>query len=270
MTSLARRLARPELLALPPLDMPAPHDRADLIKLDANESGYPPLLDGPLAERINRYPEPQPRALRATMAALYGVAPEQLVITRGADDAIDLLVRAFCRPAIDAVAITPPTFAAYAESAVLQGARLLECSLDDDFGFDADAFLGETAADPSLKLVFLCSPNNPTGAVIDPATVLRVAHALPDTIVVLDEAYIEFADVESVASAAAIRPNLVVLRTLSKAWGLAGARIGCAIGDRSIVSLLERLLPAYPLASLSIEQRDDGAIANRTADPRAS
>ncbi|MEO6360669.1 MAG: aminotransferase class I/II-fold pyridoxal phosphate-dependent enzyme, partial [Sphingomicrobium sp.] len=125
MTSLVQRLARPEILALPAPDLSANNNAAfgaDAIRLDANESPYEPLVGGNFGSRLNRYPEPQPTALRAAMAALYGVRPENLLVTRGADDAIDVLVRSFCVPGVDSVSICPPTFSAYAQFALIQGA----------------------------------------------------------------------------------------------------------------------------------------------------
>src|SRR3546814_17935579 len=133
MTSLAARLARPEILALQPFDTAAARPErfgADAVKLDANENPYPPLIDGALAAGLNRYPDPQPPALKRAMAALYGVGEAQIVVTRGADDAIDILIRAFCRPGLDAVSILLPTFSAYAHFAKLQGARVIEARLD--------------------------------------------------------------------------------------------------------------------------------------------
>ena len=254
MTSLARRLARPEILDLPPVDLSANANAVyapDAVRLDANENPYPPLVDGSLAEGVNRYPDPQPAALKQTMAALYGVAPTNLVVTRGADDAIDILMRTFCRPGEDAVLLCAPSFTAYEHYARVQGARIEEFVLGPDFAFDADAFVERARAVERLKLAFLCSPNNPTGHVIDPADVLRVAEALAETILILDEAYIEFADVASLAGEAAKRDNLVVLRTLSKAFGLAGARVGCAIGEAELIELIGRALPHYPVSSLA-------------------
>lgn len=256
MRSLAQRLARPEILKLKAFDIAAAANGAfapDAIKLDANENPYPPLSGGSLATTINRYPEPQPARLRASMAALYGVEAQDLVITRGADDAIDMLVRAFCRPNVDAIAITAPTFTAYEHFARLQGARVIEAPLNTDFDFDADAYIAAIANDANVKLAFICSPNNPTGNEVDPVLVLRVADALPETIIVLDEAYLEFSSTPSLADEAVRRPNLVVLKTLSKAYGLAGARIGCAIGDPEVIAIASRALPPYPLPSPSVE-----------------
>ena len=256
MSSLAARLARPEILALPPVDIAAQANEAfaaDAIKLDANENPFDPLVGGALSARVNRYPEPQPKSLRSAMAALYGVASEKLVVTRGADDAIDILIRTFCRPGEDAISICQPTFSAYAQFARVQGARVVEMRLDENFDFDAGAFLAAAAKEPRLKLAFICSPNNPTGNPVDPAVVLKVAEALPETIIVLDEAYIEFSELESLAPEAAKRENLVVLRTLSKAYGLAGARVGCAIGNAELIGLITRALPPYPMPSPSIE-----------------
>jgi histidinol-phosphate aminotransferase/imidazoleglycerol-phosphate dehydratase/histidinol-phosphatase len=256
MTSLAARLARPEILALAPFDIAAQANDAfgpDAIKLDANENPYPPLSEGALAAGLNRYPEPQPARLKKAMAALYGVAPQELAVTRGADDAIDILVRAFCRPGEDAVSICTPTFSAYAHFARLQGARVMEARLDPNFDFDAAAFLEAVSGEPSLKLAFICSPNNPTGNPVDPADVLKVADALSETLIVLDEAYMEFSDTPSLADEAVRRQNLVVLKTLSKAYGIAGARVGALIGNAELVGIAARALPPYPLPSLSIE-----------------
>ena len=256
MTSLAARLARPEILAMPPTDVAAQANEAfsaDAIKLDANENPFVPLVEGSLAANVNRYPEPQPAALVRTMAALYGVGPQNLVVTRGADDAIDILIRSFCRPGEDAISVCQPTFSAYAQFARLQGARIIEARLDSNYDFRVDDFLAAVGNEMNLKLAFICSPNNPTGNPVDPADVLRVADSLTDTIVVLDEAYIEFSELESLAAIAAEREDLVILRTLSKAYGLAGARVGCAIGNPELISLISRALPPYPMPTPSIQ-----------------
>lgn len=255
MTSLAQRLARPEVLALEPFDIAANNATAlpDAIRLDANENPFPPLVEGALAAGANRYPEPQPAQLKAAMAALYGVQPQNLVATRGADDAIEILIRAYCRPGEDAVAICTPSFSAYAHFVRLQGARLIEVPLTANFDFDPEAFIAAVQSDSSLKLAFICTPNNPTGNEVDPADILRVAESLPDTIIIADEAYLEFSTTPSLAAESLKRPNLVVLKTLSKAMGLAGARVGCAIGDPEVIALAARALPPYPLPTMSVD-----------------
>jgi len=255
MTSLAHRLARPEVLALEPFDIAANNALAlpDAIRLDANENPFPPLVEGALAAGANRYPEPQPAQLKAAMAALYGVRAENLVVTRGADDAIEILIRAYCRPGEDSVALCTPSFSAYAHFVRLQGARLVEVPLTGDFDFDPEAFIAAVKSEASLKLAFICTPNNPTGNEVDPAAILRVAEALPDTIVVADEAYLDFSATPSLAAECVSRPNLVVLKTLSKAMGLAGARVGCAIGDPETIAMAARALPPYPLPTMSVD-----------------
>lgn len=268
MTSLAERLARPEILALEPFDIAANNAAGaapDAIRLDANENPYPPLTCTTPCASVNRYPEPQPAALKAALAALYAVTPANLVITRGADDAIDMLVRAFCRPTIDAVAVCTPSFSAYAHFVRVQGARLVEVPLTPSFDFEADRFLEIVKRQPDLKLAFICTPNNPTGNEVDPAEILKVADALRDTIVVADEAYLDFASTPSLAAEAATRPNLVVLKTLSKAFGLAGARVGCAIGEPYTIAMAARSLPPYPMPSPSV----DAALAALAPSRRA-
>ncbi len=244
--SLAARLARPEILALAPCDI-AGAPLAGTVRLDANENPYPTLVSGQAG--INRYPEPQPQALRQRLADLYGVAAAALWVARGSDDAIDLLIRAFCRPGIDSVAIVEPTFSAYAQFARIQGAAVIRAALTSDFVFEPAAVLA-AIGDGVPKLLFLCAPNNPTGTAIDPVDVRRLATALPETLIVIDEAYGEFTDAPSFAPDAS--GNIIVLRTLSKAYGLAGARIGCAIADPEIIAMIAKVSPPYPLPTPSV------------------
>ncbi len=247
--SLARRLARPDVLDLPLPDI-AGAPLPGTVRLDANENPYRPLAGD---ASVNRYPEPQPTPLRRRLADLYGVAPERLWVARGSDDAIDLLVRAFCRAGRDSVAVVEPTFSAYAQFARVQGAGVIRARLTEDFGFDPAAVLAAVqAAAPPPKLLFLCTPNNPTGTPVDPADVRSLCSALPDTLVIADEAYGEFAGTPSLAAEAGAIENLVVLRTLSKAYGLAGARVGCAVAHEEVIDLLARAAPPYPLPGPSI------------------
>lgn len=250
--NLAQRLARPEILALDPFDL---GDRAadpDAIRLDANESPFGPLSGGSIAAGVNRYPEPQPQRLRAVMASLYGVMPQQFLVTRGGDDAIDLLCRTFLRGVEDKVAVTSPSFSAYAHFARLQGASVIDIPLDAAFDLDADVVIDRMRRDTGCKLLFLCTPNNPTGNAVDPSTILRIVDALPDVMILADEAYLEFSDTPSLAGQAVARPNLLVLKTLSKAFALAGARVGGLIGPEETLEIVARALPPYPLPTLSI------------------
>ena len=244
---LIRRLARPEIAALQAYASARALAADQGVLLNANENPWPPPQDNGL--HLNRYPEPQPAALRQRLAALYGVAPEQLLLTRGSDEGIDLLVRAFCRAGTDAIAICPPCFGMYEIAARIQGADVLTYPLMAERGFAPDfAALAATRA----KLIFLCTPNNPTGNLLPAEAVLELAAQMAGrALVVVDEAYIEFAAVPSLcgrlADASNPLPNLLVLRTLSKAWGLAGARLGALVGDAHIIRLLRNIIAPYPL-----------------------
>jgi histidinol-phosphate aminotransferase len=234
--------------------------------LNANESGWPNVADAEAACR--RYPEPQPEALRTALAVLYGCAPEQLLIGRGSDEAIDLLVRALCVPQRDAVVVAPPVFGMYAVSARLQDARLVEVPLvdgDDGFMLDVDA-VAAAAIECGAKLVFLCSPSNPTGNTIALAHIDALAQRLDGSaLVVVDEAYIEFSGYPSVVPLLTSRPNLAVLRTLSKAHALAAARIGCVIADAALIAVLRACQAPYPVpapcAALALAALEPHALA---------
>lgn len=234
--------------------------------LNANESAWANPADG--QGRSRRYPDPQPPALRARLAQLYGVAPEQLLVGRGSDEAIDLLVRALCVPGQDAIVVTPPVFGMYAVCARLQGAPILEVPLrDGDAGLVADLdAIRTTALAQGAKLVFLCSPSNPAGSAIPLDDVAALARALEGrALVVVDEAYGEFADGPSATTLLQTQANIAVLRTLSKAHALAAARIGAVIGDADLIAVLQRCQAPYPVptpcADLALEGLSDAALA---------
>ncbi|MCL1633899.1 histidinol-phosphate transaminase [Luteimonas sp. SX5] len=228
---------------------------AGAVWLNANEAARANAADADGS--LRRYPPPQPEPLRAALAGLYGCSPERLLIGRGSDEAIDLLVRAFCRPGRDAVLVAPPVFGMYAVCARLQDARLHEvplCERDGNFEADLDE-IACVALEQAAKLVFLCSPGNPAGGVLSAADVLALAQGLSGhALVVVDEAYIEFADAPSLVASAASQANVVVLRTLSKAHALAAARIGCAIADARVVEALRRCQAPYPVPGPSAAQ----------------
>lgn len=221
--------------------------------LNANEAPLPASSDPGLG--LNRYPEPQPAALCARLSALYGVDSDRLMVTRGSDEGIDLLVRALCRAGQDAVAIAPPCFGMYAVCARVQGARLVEVPLLDEGGewrLDEDGLM-EAALAQGAKLVFLCSPANPTGQAIAPASIADLADRLRGrAVLVVDEAYGEYSGIASATSLLPGRDNLAVLRTLSKAHALAGARIGALVADPALVAVLRNLQAPYPIAAPSV------------------
>lgn len=269
-------LARPDVRALEPYSSARGEAGAGSIWLNANESPWPPFgLDADW----NRYPDPQPAALVRRLAQLYGVAPDQLLVGRGSDEGIDLLVRAFCSAGRDAVLISPPTFGLYAVCAGLQGAGIVEVPLRRDCTLDIDAV--RRAASPAVRIVFACAPNNPTGVATPRTALLELASSLSGrALLVVDEAYVEFTEpgeaFASVAPCIDALENLVVLRTLSKAWALAGIRIGTLLANREVISLLRRIMPPYPLPTPCVEAAlqalsDDGLalMEQRCAQTRA-
>jgi histidinol dehydrogenase len=233
--------------------MEAKSQDAALVMLNANEA--------PNSEHgLHRYPDPQPQALLRAMAQQYGVAPEQLLLGRGSDEAIDLLTRAFCRARQDAIVIMPPTFGMYRVCADVQGARVIEAPLLFDeparaagkpFQVDWQGLHNALQQHAGIKLVYLCSPNNPTGNALDQQALRAFLQATAGRcVVVLDEAYQEYASTPSAIGMLAEFPHLAILRTLSKAYGLAGARLGALIAHAEIISSLRKIMPPYPVPSL--------------------
>jgi histidinol-phosphate aminotransferase len=244
-------IARPEIRALRAYEHA--HWEPGLIRLNANELPWRAAGDASEAG-LNRYPEPHPQALMDRLADFYGVPRGCVLAGRGSDEAIDLLIRAYCRAGVDAVIITPPTFGMYGVAARIQGAEVIEVPLRaaQDFALDLGAL--RAALTPAVRLVFLCSPNNPTGNLQDRATLLQLASELAGrALLVVDEAYVEFSERESLAAQTADYPALVVLRTLSKAHGLAGARCGALIAQPEIIQLLQKVIQPYAVTQLSIE-----------------
>lgn len=240
------KLVRPDILALTPYRSARKESRGGRVWLDANENPETPSAQQPL---LNRYPEPQPADLVAKLAGLYGVTPAQCLVSRGSDEGIDLLLRTFCRAGQDGILITPPTYGMYVVAAGIQGANVVPVPLlrEKNYAFDADAVIA-AAVRGQVKLVFLCSPNNPTGGLLNRSAVLSVVHALAGrAVVVVDEAYVDFSGQPSLAAEIPANPNLVVLRTLSKAFGLAGARVGTTIADPGAIAVLQKVIAPYPI-----------------------
>ena len=222
-----RQLAREEIRALKPYE--AAIQVSDTIRLNANEAPWRNSTDH-FQRPLNRYPEIRPARLRELLADRYGCAPDNLLVTRGTSEAIDLLMRVFCVAAADNIVTTSPTFSMYKHYAAVQDAELREVRTDESADFTVDAASILAACDDRTKLVFLCSPNNPTGTLIPREVLLQILEGRKDrSVVVVDEAYIEFAAAETAADLLGSFENLVVLRTLSKALAFAGARCGSVI-----------------------------------------
>jgi histidinol-phosphate aminotransferase len=232
------------------------------IWLDANESPFAfslalcPLShpanqeDGAVA--INRYPRKISMALMQQLTSLYKVPASQMILTRGSDDAIDLLIRLFCQAGKDAIMTCVPTFSMYSLHAQLQGALVVEVPLTKGYQLDLPLMISSWSS--HVKIIFLCSPNNPTGNLIKEEDVLYLCQFFAGkSIIVVDEAYIEYANAESLATQINLLENLVILRTFSKAYAAAGARCGLLFANKELVQWLMKIAPPYALSSLTLE-----------------
>ncbi len=255
------RLAREEIIALRPYAHAA--WEPTLRRLHANEAPWRATGDETLAG-LNRYPEPQPAALVARLASLYGVPSNCVLATRGSDEAIDVLSRLYLRAGQDAILQCTPTFGMYQVAARIQGAGVLEVPLDGsrDWSLDADRVIA--AWNPRIKLVYLCTPNNPTANLLDEDAVAAVCAALDGkAVVVIDEAYVEWCRRPSIAPWLERFGTLAILRTMSKAYALAGARLGALLAAPALIDLARRIIPPYCLTQQTIEA------ALRVLDPGA-
>jgi histidinol-phosphate aminotransferase len=215
------------------------------IYLDANENS----LGSASKELFNRYPDPRQNLLRARVAELKGVKPEQLFFGNGSDEPIDLLFRAFCQPQKDRALIFPPTYGMYKVQANINDTPVDEIPLNDDFSLPLEKI--QEVVNPQIKLMFICSPNNPSGNLISKSTIIDILGCFKG-IVVVDEAYIDFAaSGASLVSEIDNYPNLVVLQTFSKAWGLAGLRLGMAFAQNPIIDILNKIKYPYNINQLT-------------------
>lgn len=196
---------------------------------------------------LNRYPDPFQREVRAVLAEMNAVADENIFVGVGSDEVIDLLVRVFCEPKNDSIVLLEPTYGMYRVAASIQDVQIRSCLLTEDFQIDSDAV--KKTVDATTKLIFCCSPNNPTANLLRTDDILTLCKL--GAVVVVDEAYIDFAKKESLGQQVRLYPNLVILRTLSKAWGLAGIRLGYCIADRIIISYLMKVKPPYNINALT-------------------
>lgn len=240
------RLVRPNILALKPYSSARDEFQgAATVFIDANENS----LGSPVDTDYSRYPDPQQWALKQHLALQKGVVPEQIFFGNGSDEAIDLLLRAFCEPGRDHIILLPPTYGMYRVQANIDGVDIREAPLDADFLPDAAAIRKVT--DAHSKLLFLCSPNNPSGNCLPEAFLRDMLETFPG-LVVIDEAYIDFSSQGSALAWLSQYPNLVVLQTFSKAWGLAGLRVGMAFSNPFVIGILNKIKYPYNLSLANI------------------
>ena len=248
-------LARPELRALQPYEAAQQVD--DTIRLNANEAPWSSTADR-FRRPLNRYPEIRPARLARSLGEYFSCDPARLLVTRGTSEAIDLLIRAFCREGKDNIVTTAPTFSMYAHYARVQGAahRAVATLPADDFAIDTDALLA--ACDERTRLVFICSPNNPTGTLVSRAALVDLLERRGDrSAIIVDEAYIEFSGEASAVELLDRYPNLVVLRTLSKALAFAGARCGAVMGPTDVIRILNAIQAPYAMSTPVVECVED-------------
>jgi len=249
--SAVTALARPEIVALKAYSHAA--WLPSLTRLHANEAPWRPSGDNTTGG-LNRYPEPQPHVLIEHLAALYGVDPTRVLVARGADEAIDLLSRIFLRAGKDAILQCAPSFGMYQVAARIQGADVVEMPLDRRAGWALDPERLLALWRPHMKLVYLCSPNNPTANLLNSAALEHICSRLDGkAVVVIDEAYIEWSRSASLTSWLERFQTLAILRTLSKAHALAGARVGALLAGAELIGLARRVIPPYALPQASIE-----------------
>ena len=224
------------------------------IFLDANENSF----GSPLPDNFNRYPDPLQLPVKEKLSKIKGVPAQNIFLGNGSDEAIDLFYRIFCEPRRDNAMIFPPTYGMYEVCAEMNDVKVKKVNLTKDFQLDIDAV--ETAIDPFTKLIFICSPNNPTGNTINRADVEIILNNF-EGIVIIDEAYINYSKQKSFIPELTEYPNLVVMQTLSKAWGLAGLRIGMAFASQPIIELMNKVKYPYNINSatqlLALEALDN-------------
>lgn len=234
------QLIRPDLLSMQAYSSARDEFSGEAsVFLDANEN--------PFNNGVNRYPDPLQKVLKQRIAAIKKVNVNQLFLGNGSDECIDLLFRLFCRPGIDTAAAIAPSYGMYSVSARINQIGLKQIALEADFSLDVNRILREAKGS---KLLFLCSPNNPTGQSFPKELLLEIVEEF-DGLVIVDEAYIDFSVEESMLNDLADFPNLVVIQTFSKAYGMAGIRLGMLFGSEELISWLNKIKPPYNINSLT-------------------
>ena len=236
-------LIRPTIKALKPYSSARDEFQGnsdDMVFLDANEN--------PFENGVNRYPDPQQRNVKSLLSKIKDIPQQNMLLGNGSDEVLDLIFRAFCEPNQDNIITLPPTYGMYSVLANINAIEIKRVQLDYNFQPKVDAILN--AANNNSKLLFLCSPNNPTGNSFEAKSIKRLVNEFKG-IVVIDEAYIDFSNEESWASRLNEFPNLIVTQTLSKAYGMAGIRLGICYASEEIISVLNRIKPPYNVNELT-------------------
>ena len=249
------KLARQEIQTLLPYSAAAQIDCT--VRLNANESPFTCSIEN-FRRPLNRYPEVRPKHLQALLAERFSCCVDQLLVTRGSSEAIDLLIRAFCTAGLDNVLTSSPSFEMYSHFATIQNAENIQIPTlaENDFAINIDALID--TCNPNTKVIFICSPNNPTGICLPEADLLKLLDARQNlSAVVVDEAYIEFSTRSSAIELLEQYPNLIILRTLSKALGFAGARCGAVVASTDVIRLLNAVQAPYALSTPVIECVED-------------
>uniref|UniRef100_UPI0040483388 histidinol-phosphate transaminase n=1 Tax=Algoriphagus sp. TaxID=1872435 RepID=UPI0040483388 len=240
-------LLRPHLRQLQPYTSARDeYSGSEGVFLDANENPF----GSSTSQDFNRYPDPYQTALKQEIAKIKGANPAQIFLGNGSDEAIDLLFRAFCNPGQDNVILLPPTYGMYGVSAAINGVEVRNVPLTPDFQLQPEKIL--SAVNAHSKILFLCSPNNPSGNAVKREDILFLLENFPG-IVVVDEAYIDFSEGASLLTVLDRHPNLLVMQTLSKAWGLASLRLGMAFASPELIRVLNQIKPPYNISGLTQE-----------------
>ena len=238
-----QKLIRPTIKALKPYSSARDEFQGnsdDMVFLDANEN--------PFENGVNRYPDPQQRSVKSLLSEIKNIPENNILLGNGSDEVLDLIFRAFCEPNQDNIITLPPTYGMYSVLANINAVEIKSVQLDDNFQPKVDEIL-EVSNDNS-KLLFLCSPNNPTGNSFEAKSIEELIKKFQG-IVVIDEAYIDFSNEDSWLSRLSEFPNLIVTQTLSKAYGMAGIRLGICYASSEIISVLNRIKPPYNVNELT-------------------
>ncbi len=236
------KILRPHILNLAPYSSARDEYTGHVgIFLDANENPYGSVTP----ENFNRYPDPYQADIKKKLAPLKNISTDQIFLGNGSDEPIDLLIRATCTPSKDRVIILPPTYGMYEVSASIHDVHIDKVPLSEDYQIRVDAVL--SAITPDTKIIWICSPNNPTGNVMQDEAIMAILENFSG-LVVVDEAYVDFTDKPSWIGRLSAYPNLVVLQTFSKSWGLAGLRAGMCFASKELVKILNKIKSPYNIS----------------------